>query len=526
MGARRDGSRRPAPVRVTLTPAVVVVPLLVGTVVTVLASLAPARAATRVAPLAALRPADAPAVSERRNLPRLVLAALATVGGLALLGAAMILGTSIDPVLALGVGVLGGALSFVGVLVGSVFWLPHVVGLCGRLLGRSGTSARLAAANTVRNPRRTAATSTALLIGVTLVTMMSTGAASARVTLANELDAQFPVDVQIGRELGAGAARGTSEELVTPALVRTVEAVDGVRRVDTLTQASLVVTTAGGSEGFVTGLALPVADAAAVLRTPSMVEGLTDDTVVLGQDTAEDLGVADGDRLTVSGTVDDPTTGQPGPTGDAVERTAVVTTLPGGVVVTPATLEALTVADPAILAWVRLTDEADPAQVVPAVQDALSDTAVRVTGAAVERAMFEGIIDTLLAVVLGLLAVAVVIALIGVANTLSLSVLERRRESATLRVIGLSRNQLRTTLAVEGMLIAGVGAALGVLIGVLYGWAGAVTVLGVVGDVRLEVPWTDLVLVLAVSLGAGLLASVLPGRSAARTSPVAALAVD
>jgi putative ABC transport system permease protein len=197
---------------------------------------------------------------------------------------------------------------------------------------------------------------------------------------------------------------------------------------------------------------------------------------------------------------------------------------------TPATSDALGMHEASGMvhteAWARLADGAEPALVVPAVQDALIDTAVLVSGAAVERAMYERVIDTLLAVIVALLAVAVVIALIGVANTLSLSVIERRRESATLRVIGLSRRRLRGTLAIEGVLIAGVGGALGIVLGVLYGWAGAATVLGVVGEVRLDVPWLDLAAVLGVSVAAGLLASVLPGRSAARTSPVAALAVD
>ena len=84
----------------------------------------------------------------------------------------------------------------------------------------------------------------------------------------------------------------------------------------------------------------------------------------------------------------------------------------------------------------------------------------------------------------GLLAVAVVIALIGVTNTLSLSVIERTRESATLRAIGLWKEQLRGMLAVEGMLIAGVGAMLGILLGLLFGWAGATTALSIMGEVR------------------------------------------
>jgi putative ABC transport system permease protein len=176
--------------------------------------------------------------------------------------------------------------------------------------------------------------------------------------------------------------------------------------------------------------------------------------------------------------------------------------------------------------WVRLADVNDAGAVVPKIQDAIKTEAVALDGPALKRASYQTLIDTLLAIVVGLLAVAVVIALVGVANTLSLSVLERRRESATLRAIGLSRRQLRWMLAIEGMLIAGIGAVLGTGLGLLYGWVGAATLLSTIGPVTLAVPWRDLGIVLVVALAAGLLASVLPGRAAARTSPVAALAVD
>ncbi len=104
--------------------------------------------------------------------------------------------------------------------------------------------------------------------------------------------------------------------------------------------------------------------------------------------------------------------------------------------------------------------------------------------------------------------------------------IERRRESATLRALGLTRRQLRTSMAVEGMLIAGMGAVTGIVLGLVYGWAGSTAVLASLGSVELRVPWTDLAVVLAVAVVAGVAASVLPGRSAARTPPVAALAVD
>jgi putative ABC transport system permease protein len=151
---------------------------------------------------------------------------------------------------------------------------------------------------------------------------------------------------------------------------------------------------------------------------------------------------------------------------------------------------------------------------------------VEVTGAVVQRQSYQQVIDVILGIVVGLLAVAVVIALIGVANTLSLSVIERTRENAMLRAIGLSKAQLRSMLAIEGMLIAGVGAALGVVLGVLYGWAGATTALSAMGDVPLVIPWADVAMVLGVALVAGLLASVVPARAAVRTHPVAALAAE
>jgi putative ABC transport system permease protein len=117
-----------------------------------------------------------------------------------------------------------------------------------------------------------------------------------------------------------------------------------------------------------------------------------------------------------------------------------------------------------------------------------------------------------------------VIALIGVGNTLALSVVERRQENGLLRALGLTRGQLRGVLAWEAVLIAGIAAVLGVLLGGAYGLIGAVSVLGQVGDIVLAVPWLQVTAIIAVATLAGLLASVLPARRAARTSPVAAIA--
>lgn len=513
----------PLPSTVSITPAVVLIPLVVGTVVTLLAALAPARAATRVAPLEALRPADAPSAARGAGRVRLVLSLLVSVIGFALLGGGVALSTvGEEPTTGLLVAVAGGVLSFVGVLVGSVFWLPRVVALAGRLVGASGPTARLAAANTLRNPRRTAATSTALLIGVTLVGMMSTGAASARVTMDSELDSRYPVDVTVSTDLSSDpTAVAAGDAVVTPvppALAGTVDDVTGVSRVVEAPATAATVTGDGVDEGLaITVRGVTPDDAASVLRSTAMVEPLAKGTAVVPEDVADNWGITDGQRLTLTG-----------PDG-TLDLTAAVTDLAdGSLVVVPDDLSSLDPDAPVTSLWVGLDDPSDAASVVPSIQDAVADTEAPadVMGAAVERAGFQQVIDTALGIVVGLLAAAVVIALIGVANTLSLSVIERRRESATLRAIGLSKGQLRGMLAVEGLLIALVGALLGVLLGLVYGWAGAAAALGWAGTPVVVVPWRDVLVMLVVAAVAGLVASVAPARTAVKTSPVEALASE
>jgi putative ABC transport system permease protein len=187
----------PLPATVTLTWQSVVLPLVVGMGVTVLAALAPARSATRVAPLVALRPSDAPTLRARSGRARLVVSLLALVGGFALLGLGVFLGMEGAPQFGLVAAVGGGAVAFFGVVLSAVLWLPRVAAVLGALVARTGPASRLAVANTLRNPRRTAATSTALLIGVTLVTMVSTGAASARMSADSLLDEEYPYDVSV-----------------------------------------------------------------------------------------------------------------------------------------------------------------------------------------------------------------------------------------------------------------------------------------------------------------------------------------
>ncbi|MFI8525506.1 FtsX-like permease family protein [Promicromonospora sukumoe] len=498
------------PRSVPLSLPVVLGPLGVGLLVTLAAALAPARAASRVAPLAALRPSDAPG-RHGTGRGRGVLAALATLGGLVLLGAGVALGMDGRVDVGLFATVLGGSVSLGGVIVGSVFWLPRVAAGFGRLVGAGGPAARLASANALRNPRRTAATSTALLIGVTLVSMMTTGAASARAALDDELDARFPVDLQLtGTTLDRDGATAAVPAVVTEALAD----VDGLGAVVPVT--NLSAERADGGRPVQVAVVDP-ADLRAVANTPADADLLRPGTLVVPERAARLYGLEGADTVELTG-----------PGGDLTLDVVHSGSRSDRAYLTPRDLDVLAPDLRAGELWAGVDDEHDAADVVTAVQDAVSTTGetVGIAGIVVQRSAYQQIIDVILAIVVGLLAVAVLIALIGVANTLSLSVIDRTRENAMLRAIGLSRGQLRATLAVEGMVIAGVGAVLGVLLGLLYGWAGATTALSTLGTVPLVVPWPDVAAVLGVALVAGLVASVVPARAAVRIRPVAALATE
>lgn len=503
----------PIPGSVTPTVLSLLVPVALGTGVTVLAALAPARAATRVPPIAALR-VSLPAPGARRiRWGRLVLTVpLVTAGaGLMALGAIMTSrggeAEGLLPALA------GGMVSFVGILVGAPLVVPSVVGLGGRIAGLAGgVATRTATANATRNPRRTATTSAALLIGVTLVTTLVTGAEISRVSLTQMLDETFPVDLSVtAADLAEG--RDGSSAGIAPEAVRAVEGTAGI--VGTSEVRGVPASVAGRRQPL---LGVDVAQVRRVARNAAAVDGLAPGTVRLDSSTALELGVRAGQRVTV-------TVGARG-----LELTAVVGEVAlGGLTVTLADLERVTDSAPVLLLLLRTRSDTDAATVVTAVEDAVSavsgETAVpRVEGIVAERAVYDRALDTVLLILLGLIAVAVVIALIGVANTLSLSVVERTRESATLRALGLTRRQLRASLAVEGVLIAGAGTLLGIALGVLYGWVGSASLLGGEFSPQLAVPRGQLLVVLVGGLLAGALASALPARRAAGVAPVAALA--
>ncbi|MFJ2507738.1 ABC transporter permease [Arthrobacter citreus] len=480
-------------------PLAVAAGMAAGVILTVLAALVPARAATAVAPLAALRPAEDVRAGTRRGRVRLVSGLVLTAGGAALLGYGAYDG---DLLIALP----GGILSFVGILMCSTLFIPPLVRAVGYLAAPLGVPGKLAAVNAVRNPQRTSATSSALLIGVTLVVMMMTGAATARSAFNDTLAGEFPVDVTV-----RGAIPVESPFTAKDASV--AAAVENVDHAAFLPVAGLI--DRDGEE--VPVYTLDSADSP-VLQDASMVP--VAGTIMMPQGTKAET-------VTVRGAAGDVELKVV--TSESRSFSALVSTdtaqLLGGVPEeqTPEQFRAQP------LLWIAVADGLNTSAIMElqsALSEALNVQDYQIAGAVIERAAFEQVIDVLLMVVTGLLGVAVVIALVGVANTLSLSVLERTRESSLLRALGLTKGQLRGMLALEAVLIAGVAALIGLGLGAVYGWLGAQSALGAFADVVPALPWAQLGGVLAVALVAGLGASLLPARRAARLSPVAGLAAD
>ncbi|GAA4473135.1 FtsX-like permease family protein [Rhodococcus olei] len=478
-----------------VTPTAIGAGLLVGIVVTYLAAVAPARAATRVSPLAALAPAEATPESVGSSRARLVAGTTAVALGAVLLAA----GVRTEQVT---IACAGGIAAALGVVVLGRSVVPRAVAAVGRLPGRLvGPLGELAVGNALRNPRRTTATATALLVGVTVTATMVVGIATVRAAAPRALDEQFPVDVTID-----AAAAG-----LPPDLGPRIAGLDGVTAVSALLGTEV---TAGDGDR----LALVGTDpdtTRATLRIPLTLPAAGE--VSLSPQRIDELGTAPGRRLEL--------------VGGGVTRSLTVVAGREGQPALVGRADALSLgASPAARSlWVRLADgSADDALVT--VRNEITDVTGRlaptaeVGGAAAMRATMESVFDVLLLVVVGLLSVAVLIALIGVGNTMALSVIERRRESGLLRALGVTRTGLRSLLISEAVLVAVVASAMGVVLGSVLGVAGTASLFGLDDLVPGSMPWLQLASIVLVGGVAGVIAALVPARTAARATPVRALA--
>ncbi|MBT1160963.1 FtsX-like permease family protein [Bifidobacterium sp. SO1] len=516
------------------------VPVAFGIAMTVLASLGSARSATAVTPLEALRPIEL-TDTRRAGVVRGVISVLLVLAGLvmavfaawqmsqSIAGHSSMITDAYSTVLL--TAIAGCAFIFLGLVLSAVFWLPVLMRGVGALVALAGPSAKIAHANIQKNPRRVAATGAALLIGVTLVATIATGATSAKQTMGEALDKRFSVDmIADGADMtdtqaaDAAKVKGVTASVYAPTVMK-------------------YVTDKDGNDLSVLLVGVDDADALrSVMKADLKNVTIGDDTVLMPK-----YDVFTGKKLTFDGgtaTFADMT----GDSGDGTAATGSETSPGKTVTLKPTYVDYRRVSENynavAFVSATHFTNgdltatghmmlmkiDADAAGV--SLNDVLTDvqqtftagTGVQVTGPIAERSLWETMINGLMALLVGLIAVAVLIALVGVANTLSLSVIERTRESATLRAIGMTRGQLRRSLAVEALLLSLVSGVAGVLLGTAFGWLGSYMVFSLYGDVVFPFDWAGNGIMLAVAAAAALIASIAPAHRAVSTPPVEALA--
>ncbi len=482
----------------TVTAPTVLLSVALGTVISVGAALLPAWRGTRVAPVAALTDA-AVLPGGRAGRLRLGLGAVVFAAGVAALAGAA-------PTVQVVLVAAGGVLAFFGIVLFGPLLVPALVRLFGWPVRRIfGATAALAVANAVRNPRRVAATATALVIGIGLVSAFVVGARSTKEGIERSVDAQIGVDfvvTGIGTDLPAGLAdelRARPELGVVHEQRGTVA--DGLRvraAHPALVGPTLTEVVAGDPERLGPGMVL-------VHRELARERGWTVDSMVTVR----------GRALRVVAVVADDSAAQAGgevPAGHVID-------------VADADFAALFPDERGYLAEVDPADGVSTERARAAVEQVVAGyPTVNLMDQAGYKKMLTGTVDMLLAFVTALLGLAVVIALVGVANTLSLSVLERTRENAVLRAVGLTRGRLRAMLAFEAVLMALVGAVLGIGLGTGVSAAAVALLSRIGGDFHVVLPVDQLGLILGVAVVAALVASVLPARRALARPVVEALA--
>lgn len=533
--------------RLVLSWPAFVVPIAFGVVMTVIASLGSARSATAVTPLEALRPIEL-TDTRRAGKIRAILAGLLVLVGIGLAAfSAWQMSEKIaghDSLadkqysMVLLIAIAGCALIFLGLVLSAAFWLPALMRGVGALVSLAGPSAKVAHANIQKNPRRVAATGAALLIGVTLVSTIATGAASAKQTMNEALTTRYSVDmVAVGADMTSKQAdevskiKGIKDSIYAPTRMMSMKdadgkdlnvlivGVDGVDALRKVVRADLSGVTISGDSVLMpkysaaTGKDIPLGKSVTFTSDVSGSQTGTADAAASG--TENDGGQSDGvQTLTLA--------------PQKVDYRRISANYAAVAFVDAGHFTNGDVKANGHIMLMRINAESAGTtlnDVFTNVQNAFSASAdIDVSGPVAERTQWETMINGMMALLVGLIAVAVLIALVGVANTLSLSVIERTRESATLRAIGMTRGQLRRSLAVEALLLSLVSGVVGVALGTLFGWFGSYMVFSLYGNTVFPFEWTTNGAVLGVAALAALLASVAPARRAVKTPPVEALA--
>jgi putative ABC transport system permease protein len=485
-----------APLAVPL--AAVIASLLVGVLVTVVAAVLPALRASRIPPVAAMQEVATP----DRPLTRITVAgALIGAAGAATLGVGLYANVG-SPLVLILTGVL---VSFVGIALLTPLVSRPVVSVLGRLFSWS-LPGRLGRLNSGRNPRRTAITAAALMVGIALVTGVTVVMDSAKTSLSQQAEDTIKAQVVI-----SGEQSGPRPPSFDPAVLDRASAIPGVRAAAGLWNDQAVV---DGERTYVnaTDDLARLADAYGAAPATGALTTLKPDQIAVSTQRGWPLGT----RLTVQLA-----------RGEAQVYTVVATydeqALPGSILLPAAATAQFGVPQP-LFGFVRLTDGTPVEAVLPQIKALVADSPeVSATDRSAFVAQQAGQFDMVITMVQILLALAILIAVLGVVNTLALSVLERTRELGLLRAVGLGRGQTMRMVTVEAVVISVFGALLGVVVGAGLGSA-VVAALDGEGITELVLPWTRMGTYLVLAGLVGVIAAVLPAIRAARLNVLGAIA--
>jgi putative ABC transport system permease protein len=494
-----------------VTPRTVVVALVTGVVVTVVAALMPARRAAGVAPVVAIdgRVEERPGATRRRVL----LGGIVTAVGLA----AILAGLFTDvphPTYLVGTGAL---LLFIGLAILSVLFARPLAAFVGRPLALAfGEPAYLGRENAMRSPRRTATTASALMIGVALVAFVTIVASSIKASANSVIDRDLHADYVIQP---SSMSAGFQQAGVSPGIA------DALAHDLTIAEVSEIRTGQFGLDGVsktlfaVDPFTLPhmLSFDDASLRSLS---ALNDVGVLVRRRVAEDEGWRVGDNVPMQyqrvGTVQTPIQGLFD--SDALNGADYLITI--------GEYDHRYVQRMDAQVFVKATAGASHAEIQAAIDEALG-AYPNVT--AMDRGQYADAqarqIDSLLVFVQALLGLSVIIALLGIANTLGMSILERRRELGLLRAVGMTRGQLRAMVRWEAVIIGVIGALLGLAVGTFFGWA-LVRALRDQGFTEFAVPFARLLVYVVLGAIAGVVAAIVPARRAARLNVLEAIATE
>lgn len=491
-----------------------VVGLALGIIVTVLAAYIPARRAGKVSPMAALRDAGTPA-DAKSGWVRAGLGLVVTGAGAAALWATTRVDEASDGSGLLGLGVL---LTLVGfIVIGPLLAGVVVRALSAVLLRLFGPVGRLAERNALRNPRRTGATGAALMIGLALVACLSVVGSSMVASATDELDKS------VGADFIVESANG---QLIVP---QAAEALASAQGIEHLTHYKFLGAKLSGPDGKATDEHVTAADptyAEDVRRevlSGDLDEAYGKDAMSVGEEYATAHHVKVGDTITVAFKAG----------GTAKLKVAAITSDEtaldqGAMYLNTSTAQRYVPADKMpqnMIMFAKAKDGQEDAAYAALKSSVAKYPQYKVRNQADFKENLKDQIGQLLNVVYGLLALAIIVAVLGVVNTLALSVVERTREIGLMRAIGLSRRQMRRMIRLESVVIALFGALLGLGLGMGWGTS-AQQLLALEGLGVLDIPWPTIITVFVASAFVGLFAALVPAFRAGRMNVLNAIATD